>query len=194
MVKKEVILVFAVVLLLVFAGLSSAVTANKTQIKECKQDCRANRVLDKIECKASYEECREDCRGYSCRRTCTQEKNLCLKEANDDYKVCQDICKHGLFDFSISQDSCTEAGGFYESLCNGPYFGVVCTQTKFCMCKGNEDYSCPVNYSCVKNFKTAYMQYYSVEGWVNLLGQPLGNIGLCAKNPIEEQNSSSEII
>jgi len=82
-----------------------------------------------------------------------------------------------------NKTQCIASNGLYQLLCNGPYFDIVCSKDKFCLCDGNDDYSCPADYTCLHEFTLSLTRRgNTISGWKTLLGRPLGNIGVCAKN------------
>ena len=85
------------------------------------------------------------------------------------------------------KNQCESSNGLYQQLCNGPYFDIVCSKDNFCLCDGNNDYGCPENYLCLHDFNPSLTRRgYTIAGWKDLLGFPLGDIGICAKKPILE--------
>lgn len=83
---------------------------------------------------------------------------------------------------SIGMEECTQAGGLYQGICNGPYFDVFCSRQKLCICQGNSNYTCPSNYQCLTDFVSPNKRIsHTIAGWRDLLGKPLGDIGICAK-------------
>lgn len=181
MAKKEVIFVFAVILILVFAGFSSALFYDKKILDQCKKDCRYDRTVSKVECASTFKDCKLACNNSSCRKLCAKESKSCLIEINNEYKSCKNYCSNNMVDFSINEDECQTAGGLYRPLCNGPYFDLVCSQQNFCICQGDNNYSCPSNYQCTANFISPVKRDNTVYGWKTTGGMSLGNIGICAK-------------
>jgi hypothetical protein len=84
---------------------------------------------------------------------------------------------------SIGKELCVSSGGLFHALCNGPYFDIVCSSKKFCLCGGTNEYQCPLNHECIQDFISPNKRIHTIDGWKNLLGQDLGTIGVCAQNP-----------
>lgn len=84
---------------------------------------------------------------------------------------------------AAKEQDCTN--GFYHELCNGPYFDIVCSKYKYCICSGNNEYTCPEDYTCVKNFTLSINRRdNTIPGWKTKIGEDLGDIGVCGKNPM----------
>jgi hypothetical protein len=81
---------------------------------------------------------------------------------------------------SVEENSCVQAGGLYQQLCNGPYFDIVCSAQNFCICGGNFNYTCPQNNICLKDFISPNKRLTTITGWKTLSGVALGDIGVCA--------------
>lgn len=208
-------------LLLLFSISFASASINKTEIKMCKDDCKAIYKASLNTCKEDYTTCKENCTDSTCKRTCSQEKNACMKSSNVLYRTCQknctppkivgclngtinegdtfaqgcDICKCGKNgqvsckreafcnkNTTTTKQSCETTGGFYQGLCNGPHFDIVCSQQKFCLCEGSFDYTCGENHSCLKEFISPNKRTNTVEGWKTMLGVDLGDIGVCVKD------------
>ncbi|MEM4625561.1 MAG: hypothetical protein QXJ28_02245 [Candidatus Pacearchaeota archaeon] len=94
------------------------------------------------------------------------------------------ICKKEPFcnkDVSVEKSECERSGGFYYRLCNGVYFDIVCSSKSYCICGGNFNYTCPKDYSCIKDFISPNKRTASLNGWKTLIGVELGDIGICGK-------------
>lgn len=217
--KKEAAIIFAIILLSPLA--LAMVQTEKEQYRACNADCTAVKRTAQDTCKEQFLECKEDCEDNKCVSTCSKQRNLCLKEANQEHKNCKNSCKPLLAkkctvgentyiageefqdgcdiceckttgkisckkesfcnkDPQISQQLCEESGGFYQALCNGPYFHMSCSQNKYCQCGGTYEYTCPENYECLTEFVPPKIGNY-VPGYRNLLGQPLGDVGVCVQ-------------
>ena len=178
----------------------SALAECSTNYIGCKQSCGMNRTCSNI----CYQE------KTACIRTANKEKNSCQTQClligrptclNGTYNQSQiftqgcDICEckfNGVVsckrepfcnkNTSITEQSCTQVGGLYTQLCNGPYFDIVCSQNKFCLCKGNNNYTCPASSECLTDFISPNRRTHTIGGWKTLLGKPLGQIGICAFN------------
>jgi hypothetical protein len=179
--KKQVFLIFGLILLISLALISSTTSSERKQIAECKKDCRLLRFLDKADCESSFKECRTLCFSTECKRECSLEKRDCIIQSNKDYNSCKSLCINNQIDFSINESVCQNSGGLYQEICNGPYFDIVCSQQKFCICGGNFNYTCPVDYLCVMKFASPNKRLPTIDGWKTLIGVKLGNIGLCGK-------------
>jgi hypothetical protein len=107
--------------------------------------------------------------------------NICRCDSNGKIscKLTQ-YCNYN--DVNIDENYCINNNGLYLQLCNGPYFDIVCSKKKFCLCGGLNDYSCPSDYDCVTNFLVSINRRdNTIKGWKTLLGENLGDIGICAK-------------
>lgn len=84
----------------------------------------------------------------------------------------------------IDETTCSDNGGFYYKLCNGPYFDIVCSSEDYCLCDGLSDFSCPTGYECIHEFNTLLPRTrQTIPGFKDLLGHKLGDIGICVENP-----------
>lgn len=142
----------------------------------------------------NFSKCNKKCSYVGKNITCLNGKyaagevflNACEKcECGYNSKISctkTDFCN---FNASISKNYCESNNGFYNSLCNGPYFDIVCSKDLFCLCDGVGNYSCASDYSCLHSFSLSLTRRsYTIPGWKNLLGKPLGDIGICVKKPI----------
>lgn len=179
--KKQVFLVFGLILLVSLTLISSTTSSERAQIAECKKDCRLSRFLDNSNCDADFKTCRSLCFSTDCKRTCSQQRRDCIIQTNKNYNSCKSLCINNQNDFSINESECQDSGGLYQEICNGPYFDIVCSKEKFCICGGNFNYTCPGNYQCIMDFASPNKRLFTVEGWKTFLGVKLGNIGLCGK-------------
>ncbi len=165
-----------------------ACTEQKTnEFNSCKSDCSL--ISDRKEknaclkvCSEKYKEIRQ-CNQRECRDACSDNNKLCKQESKDQYDSCMNLCKpkEPLYDFIIDKQTCVDSGGFYQRLCKGPFFDVVCTPQDYCQCSGNNNYSCPKDYQCIKDHKIVVRGRDSISGWRTLHGQPLGDSGICGK-------------
>ncbi|MEM0465346.1 MAG: hypothetical protein QXW97_01440 [Candidatus Pacearchaeota archaeon] len=109
--------------------------------------------------------------------------NICRCEIDSKIK-CRKTPFCNFEDITINKTICEKNNGLFQQLCNGPYFDIVCSKYNFCLCDGNNNYSCPENYTCIKNFTLSITRKgNTILGWKTLLGKNLGDIGICAKNP-----------
>ncbi len=91
-----------------------------------------------------------------------------------------DYCNHKKI--LRNKNQCISNNGLYQPLCNGPYFDIVCSKDNFCLCDGNNNYSCSADYICLHEFNPSLTRRgYTLTGWKNLLGADLGDIGICVK-------------
>jgi len=165
---------------------------------DCKTICSSNYSSCKIDTKEKYKECPKNCKytALNVNSTCENGKyqggdkflkgcNVCTCGFNS--KV---TCKKSDFcnfqNLNVSKDKCLAAGGFFQELCKGPYFGIGCGKEYYCQCDGTNGYTCPANYTCIKEFKGPGIKQQSISGLKTKLGKDLGDIGLCAQNPVLE--------
>ena len=170
--------VFCLTLILFLTVVSAIDRATANQIKECREDCRELNKISKFVCNEEFSECKNICENGNCKRVCTQERRDCLREVSGEYKTCQKECINNN-EQAISSEGCTQSGGLYQQLCTGPYFSVFCTQKSYCLCEGINNNACPAQTQCSKNFVAPVRRHGSLEGWRNLHGESLGDIGMC---------------
>ncbi|HLD98395.1 MAG TPA: hypothetical protein VI815_03650 [Candidatus Nanoarchaeia archaeon] len=164
-----------------------------------KKECKKQVILQRKECikesNIEYTRCRKDCPFKITNQNATcildenvynasqkfQNNNCEICRCNYDGKLsCKKIQNCGFTNFSISESSCISSGGLYQRLCNGPYFGQKCSVKTFCQCEGINNYSCPQDTICLKNFTIPDIPII-IDGWTDTSGNPLGNIGICAQ-------------
>ena len=135
----------------------------------------------------SYKRCKSDClpqqgclnNSYKVNEKFTRDCDICECKKSGQIRCKKDnFCNNNV---SVSESVCFQSSGFYNALCNGPYFDIVCSQQKFCLCDGNFNYSCPESFFCLKNFTSPNKRYSTIEGWRTLSGANLGDIGVCAR-------------
>lgn len=142
----------------------------KREFADCNKYCKY--AGKDIKCNGKYklgenvaigcEICKCDIRGLNCKKN--------------------DFCNYK--NVKLSKEECSSSGGFYNQLCNGPYFDIVCSKDNFCLCEGDNDYKCPEGYTCMKEFSLSLTRKsYTIPGWKTLSGFALGDIGICAKMP-----------
>jgi hypothetical protein len=181
----------------------------RVEYRDCRNTAREDRKLCREECGNLSERgersiCNRNCsevyygqiRNVCDYRSCRNECNDIREECEEGVGLLLDECKQSCIpevefvpynNYSISEDECAEAGGFYQGLCKGPYFRSNCTQDKYCICEGVNNYSCPVNYECVKEHGIVVRgRGESYQGWRTLLGEDMGDIGICGKLVFEE--------
>ncbi|OGJ20865.1 hypothetical protein A3K73_05995 [Candidatus Pacearchaeota archaeon RBG_13_36_9] len=135
----------------------------------CSRDCSKQRIIERKECGKS--ECLLDCRNI---------RDNCTESAKANFSACKDLCE--LSPFEISEEDCENASGFFYKLCNGPYFDIVCSKESYCICDGKTNYTCPENYTCNKDIEEFLpRKAQAPEVYKDLLGNDLGNIGICKK-------------
>jgi hypothetical protein len=94
---------------------------------------------------------------------------------------CENTKNCNFNNFTISKSDCESSNGLYQQLCTGPYFGIKCSADYYCQCEGDNNYQCPEDYVCIKNFYVDKIRTGDPR-WKNFLGKDLGDIGICAKN------------
>ncbi len=176
--------------------------ACNSEYKLCKETCsdglcKRNCFSDK---KACLKTVREE--GILCSKMCSIEgKNVtCLNGKYTPGQTFLEGCESCYCDFkgkvkctktpfcnfnnvSPGEDFCLDNGGFYHALCNGPYFDIVCSRDKFCLCEGLNNYTCAEGSYCVKDFVSPNRRTSTIPGWKTLRGFDLGEIGICAQVP-----------
>lgn len=180
--------------------------------KACKIDCKN---IEKKEISKCITSCSEDKRYESdllkfrvgnyqnnCKYSILNPDAKCLGDKYNAGDIFLDACKICRCDFNekitckdteycnyndinINEEQCTNNGGLYLQLCNGPYFDIVCSKKKYCLCSGSNNYTCPKDYDCIHDFMVSLNRRdNTISGWKSLLGEALGNIGICAKKPV----------
>jgi hypothetical protein len=169
----------------------------KTEFSQCKENCRDNKCIStcskkRINCtkqvNSDYKNCKSQCKEILTPRCIyNNETYIAKEEFQEGCNICECktsgkvSCKKEAFcnkNPEVEESLCTQSGGFFQALCNGPYFHMSCTQNKYCQCGGTYNYSCPENHECLTDFIPPKLGNY-VPGYRNLNGQPLGNIGVC---------------
>lgn len=145
-----------------------------------KNICIRNVVNDNIEC-------RKECKKIISPK-CLNGKYSAGEKFEDGCSICKCknngkiSCKKDAFcnkNPDVSEELCNNSGGFYQALCSGPYFDILCSQDKFCICKGTNNYSCPIDYECLTDFNPPIRTSTISRGWTDMLGSPLGEVGVC---------------
>jgi len=175
--------------------------------KLCKDDCAKDRTCKKLcsnekksctkEVSLDYKDCSKKCKYLGKNITCLDGKYKGGESFLDGCQICE--CKYNsrvsckktdFCNFNEVLDDepvCSSNNGLYQQLCNGPYFDIVCSKDNFCLCSGDNEYSCPENYYCLHEFSPGLTRSrYTLKGWKTLLGASLGDIGVCVKKPVLE--------
>ncbi len=159
--------------------------------KECYYECEFEKKYCLSEIKFRFGSCAKNCNYIEKNITCGIYK---LGEIfYEDCKICKCVydgrinCKRTDFcnynKVLRNKTLCITNKGLYQQLCNGPYFDIVCSKDNFCLCDGNDSYSCPIDYICLHDFSLSLTRRgHTISGWKTLLGVELGNIGICVKN------------
>lgn len=146
--------------------------------KVCLKEAREKRQLCTLTCKRGFSGCEDG--AYEFKETFTEGCDVC--ECNVNGRV---TCKREPYcnkNVSISAESCEANGGFYYPICKGPYFSVVCSQQNLCLCGGNAEWTCGEGQECFYDFVSPLKKKGSIKGFRDLLGRPLGDVGVCAVN------------
>jgi hypothetical protein len=144
---------------------------NITEMNSCKRNCSINYVSEIKNCSKEYS---------LCRISVGDEKINCKNLFEEEYDHCKGYCENGNLSFNVKEEDCVNSGGLYQQLCKGPYFGITCSQKTYCLCGGVNNYTCPDSFNCEVNHGIVVRgRGHSLPGWKNLLGQDLGNIGIC---------------
>ncbi|MEK6890707.1 MAG: hypothetical protein AABX03_01070 [Nanoarchaeota archaeon] len=176
-------------------NLNSSLT--KSDRLSCSKSCKSERKICLKITTEGYQQCKKDCpyKALNTNVKCVLEnqtynagekfQNKCEScRCNYDGNVkCEKLPNCGFSNFTISESSCTSNQGLYQKLCNGPYFGQKCSSINFCQCSGINNYSCPSNTTCLKNFTISDIPMI-IPKWTDRSGNPLGDIGICANNQI----------
>lgn len=172
----------------------------RADYKQCKEscedrDCKITCARERISCmkqvNSNYRECRNICRDHLIPKC---EFNGEIYQGSDEFENgCETCecrrngkvrCKQDDFchkDPEISEQSCTQAGGLFQGLCEGTHYRLFCSRQKYCICEGDDNYSCPSEYECLTDFKAPGNRVYNLQSWRDMLGKPLGEIGICVK-------------
>ena len=173
--------------------------------KECQISCNQEKKNCLQQATQEYRNCFQECNDRECKRTCSKNQvvekkqcysNQCSKECRDNFNTCNKGTKERyeekrenceISPFQIEREDCENAGGFYHEICNGPYFDIICSPQKFCICEGDSEYTCPENYTCNKNIKNFLPRARNtIQGYKDFLGNDLGKIGVCEKQEQKE--------
>lgn len=161
--------------------------ADECSDKECRNNCNVikRNCIDKNN--FVFQNCPKNCRYAEKNITCGNHSlgevfydNCQICRCEYDGRInCKNMAYCG-YDVFVKKSECN---GLYQQLCNGPYFDIVCSKEYFCLCDGLKNYSCPEDYSCVHNISVSSVRKgHTIMGWKTLLGEELGDVGICAKN------------
>ena len=157
------------------------------QNSSCKIVCAKEKNICMRNAANDSSECRKECKKII-RPKCLNGEYAAGEKFEDGCSICKCIingkisCKKEAFcnkNPEVSEELCTTSGGFYQALCSGPYFDILCSQDKFCICKGINNYSCPINYECLTDFNPPINPSRISRGWTDMLGSSLGKVGVC---------------
>jgi hypothetical protein len=173
--------------------------------KQCRNGCNSEKKACIENAKDLNEECRNSCSLHNgtakrmCIMNCSLENILkkekcsktgCVQDCVDGRKDCKEKvmvrsmnCKKDCDGLTVlNKEQCDSAGGLFYLICKGLYFDIICSKQKFCICDGDENYSCPSNYTCNHNLDNILPRnIHALKGYKDLLGNPLGDIGICMK-------------
>ena len=173
--------------------------------KSCKDDCAKDRACIRLcsdekksctkEVSSDFKDCSIKCKYIGKNITCLSGKYNAGEVFLEGCQICEcqynsrvsckktDFCNFN--EVLSDQNKCESNSGLFQPLCNGPYFDIVCSQANFCLCDGNNNYTCPENYYCLHDFSLSLTRRgYTISGWKTLLGFNIGNIGVCVKQPV----------
>jgi hypothetical protein len=153
----------------------------KKQHEECRNNCSSSGRIEKGKClnNCSKEKTseKEKCNQFWQEKDCAKNMKDCKEESRINYLNCSNDCSRRII---LSKEQCNDSGGFFYNLCNGPYFDIVCSKEKFCICGGNNNYNCPENYYCEQDIKSFLPRRdNTIGGYKDMLGKNLGDIGIC---------------
>lgn len=147
----------------------------KQNYSDCRNNCTERGCIR--ECSKEMKAEKKDCSKIDCLKECRDIKNVCREEAKNKSYECRKICE--ISPYKVSENECE----FYHEICNGPYFDVICSKDKFCICDGAGNYSCPQNYTCNHEIEEFLpRKKHTVQGYKDFLGNDLGDIGVCMKD------------
>ncbi len=174
--------------------------------ESCKEECTDRKCIRLCynenkncskEVNSEYLKCQKKCKYINKNITCMNGKYKAGETFLQGCEICEcnykkrisckktDFCNFK--DVLNDKNICETNNGLYQQLCNGPYFDIVCSQSSFCLCDGDNNYNCPDEYVCIHNFNPSLTRRgYTITGWKDLLGFSLGDIGICAKKPVLE--------
>lgn len=177
----------------------------QSSVKNCSSSiCSKECTQEKNYCSNAVAEDFNDC-SSKCRMLAKYNTTLSCNDdiygqysAGDKYVKGCELCKCGYtgnisckdtqycnFDESqlVDEESiCEDSGGYYQPLCHGPFYDVKCDRKPLCQCEGINNYTCPENSICLKEISTEETTI-SVPGWTDMLGNSLGDVGICVNLP-----------
>lgn len=143
----------------------------KLEARECTNNCKYRVQNLNVSCSFNNQTYQAEDKFVDSCQTCE-----CNYQGNI---VCKPQRNCGFSNFTFTEESCTSSNGLFQRLCNGPYFGQKCSVKNFCQCSGDNEYSCPLNSVCVKNFTVPDIPMI-IPKWTDTNGNLLGDIGICA--------------
>jgi hypothetical protein len=162
--------------------------------KICKKECNNNKSNCNFIIKFVFSNCNNECKFKitNLNTTCENSKYNSSDVFLKDNEICRCRydgkikCKKNPFfsaSFYIDKEKCINSNGLFQQLCNGPYFDIYCSKEFYCLCNGNNNYSCPDNYECLEKIPKGLLlkRTNTISGYKTLLGLDLGNIGICIK-------------
>jgi hypothetical protein len=174
--------------------LISCKSLEKTYRQDCRSSCFETKNINREIIKFMYQNYDKNCRKtiLAPDSKCEEGKYNVGAIFLDGCKICRCNFDDEIYcmttpycnfkDINIKEDECIENNGLYQKLCNGPYFDLVCSKNKFCLCEGAGNYACPEDYICIKEFRlTLNRRDNTIPGWKTHLGKDLGDVGICAK-------------
>ncbi len=162
---------------------------------KCNKECTSINNACVRKGNSDYKECKEGCQFsvFNNNITCEDGKYKPGDEFVDGCEICQ--CKYSgesecemtefcnFPDAEVDEETCLANGGYYDRLCQGPYFRIRCSSDKYCICGGDDGYTCPdEDYVCLPDFIEPKLPT-DIPGWKTTLGLPMGDISICAKKP-----------
>lgn len=153
--------------------------------------------IDKKQClkqaSEKYNLCNKKCYYANKNITCNGKYNITNRFA-DGCNICECLasgkinCKQSEFcnfNYDIADKLlCEESNGLFQQLCSGSIYSMKCTSEVYCQCGGIYNYTCPENYTCIYDFLLNLNKRGQFsQGWRKLPEIPIGNIGICLKNP-----------
>ena len=208
--KKVALLLITLLFLATIVLAVSYSSEEKELIKECKINCRENKKAEIKLCKEQfvskertacakqarekYRNCHKNCKYTALNNNITCESgkynagdrfldscDVCFCDFDSKIK-CEKSPNCNFNDFNITKYQCTSNNGFYQSLCQGPFGRIRCSNTPYCQCDGNFNYQCPQDYICIHEFTISNMPV-GLPPWISQIEEDLGDIGICARMP-----------
>lgn len=165
---------------------------NLTNYGKCVANCSNEKRIIIKRTNQEFSNCNEKCKyaGITCENgrykggeVFLEGCNRCVCGLNSKISCIKtDFCNYNA---KINKSYCELNGGFFNQLCNGPYFDIFCSKDNYCICDGFNNNSCPSDFFCMHNFSiSAGRKANTIPGWKDLLGKKLGDIGVCVKKPV----------